>query len=84
MTTEYWRPLHRGLSDSAKRFRASMLVPGDVHLMLVSEDSAGNEEGRTVCDGLTGWVTGVLDEVTCRRCLHLVDKYDIEALDGER
>ena len=70
------RPLRRRLSDESVALMAEQAAAGmrqlPVHLMLVDE-SGPQERGRTACDGGLGeWVTGDVEQVTCRPCLEQV------------
>lgn len=70
------RPLRRRLSDEAIALmadqRAEGHTPQPVHLMLVDDDGS-QERGRTACNGGLGeWVTGDMDQVTCRPCIEQV------------
>lgn len=75
-TSSRWRPLRRRLSDEAVASMAEQVAAGHrqmpVHLMLV-DDNGPRELGRTACDGGLGeWVTGDVEQVTCRPCLEQV------------
>ena len=70
------RPLRHRLSDEAVTLMAEQTAAGmrqmAVHLMLV-DDSGTQERGRTACDGGLGeWVTGDIEQVTCRPCVEQV------------
>lgn len=70
------RPLRKSLSqesiDLMNEERAQGFTPLPIHMMLVEEDASG-ERGRTACDGGLGeWVTGDIEQVTCRPCLEQV------------
>lgn len=70
------RPLRRRLSDEAvehmEQQRAAGYNPMPVHLMLVDE-SGPREIGRVACGGGLGqWVTGDVDQVTCKPCIEQV------------
>jgi hypothetical protein len=70
------RPLRRRLSDESVALmdeqRAAGQTPLPVHLMLVDE-SGPQERGQTACGhGLGEWVTGAIDQVTCKPCVEQV------------
>lgn len=70
------RPLRHQLSDESVALMneevAAGMTPLPVHLMLVEEDGPV-ERGRTACGGGLGeWVTGAMEQVTCRPCMEQV------------
>lgn len=70
------RPLRHRLSDESVALMAEQTAAGmrqmPVHMMLVDE-SGPQERGRTACDGGLGeWVTGDIEQVTCRPCIEQV------------